>query len=81
VIDTEYLRKTIDSKLLENLITLPDNLKNRQVEIIVLPAGKDKGNSFNHLLGGSLHKYANPSLITSEKEAWQKAIEEKHENS
>jgi hypothetical protein len=78
----EYLRKTIHSKKLEEIFELPEPLKNRQVEVIILPfedtAYKKKSKSS---LGGVFHKYANPSLIPMEEEAWQNAVEDKHENS
>jgi hypothetical protein len=78
----EYLRKTVHSKLLEKLFDLPENLKNRQVEVIILPFDENKKKNKPQIsLGGRLNQYANPSLIPLEESAWQKAVEKKYENS
>jgi DNA-binding transcriptional regulator GbsR (MarR family) len=37
-----------------------------------------KTESQENSIGGSLHKYANPSLIKDEDKAWKEHIEEKH---
>lgn len=77
----EFIRRTVNSKVLESLLDLPDSMKNRRVEVIVFPVdeGKKSGNH-NETLGGRLNKYANPSLRQLEKSAWSIAVEDKHEN-
>ena len=79
----EYVRDIIDSRLLDK-INLPQALRNRKVEIIILPANeKEKINnekkSINSVIG-VLGKYKNPELIQFEKKAWEEAAEEKYVN-
>jgi len=77
----EVVRQVIDSNLLNN-IKLPRHLRNRKVEIIIMPIdepAKKKKKPVNELIG-ILHQYSNPDLINLEKGAWAKAMEEKHAN-
>jgi len=75
----ECVRQIIDSKLLDGL-NLPNYMRNRKVEVIIIPADeadiKQKKPVEN--LMGILHEYADPKLIHSEKDAWIKAMVEKH---
>ena len=48
--------------------------KNQKVIVIPVENGTDLGES----AAGGLHKYANPSLIEQEKDAWRKAMIKKH---
>lgn len=48
--------------------------KNQKVIVIPVENETDLGES----AAGGLHKYANPSLIEQEKEAWRKAAIKKH---
>ena len=75
----DYVRQTIDSRLLDKL-QLPRNLRNRKVEIIIMPAKEDNINGKQPVeeLIGVLHEYADPELIHMEKEAWAKAAENKY---
>ena len=77
----ECVRQIVDSELLDRL-HLPRHLRNRKVEVIVMPAddvGKNKKKPVESLIG-ILHEYANPELIALEKEAWTRAMEEKYAN-
>jgi predicted glycosyltransferase len=77
----ESVRQIIDSELLDKL-QLPPHLRNRKVEIIIMPVEKDtekRKKSIKDLIGIA-HEYANPDLIPLEKEAWGIAMEEKHGN-
>ena len=76
----EYLRTTIDSSVLTPIINLPYSLRNKNVEIIVLPVEKTVNITKRKSLKGCLNKYANPDLLALEKDAWKKALEEKHAN-
>jgi hypothetical protein len=77
----EYLRETIDSSSLTGIFNLPVSLRNRNVEVIILPAEKDeKEGRRRKSARGCLSKYANPEFIPEEKGAWAKAVEEKHAN-
>lgn len=48
--------------------------KNQKVIVIPVENETDLGES----AAGGLHKYANPSLIEQEKDAWRKAVIKKH---
>ena len=66
-------------------IDLPKNFNGKNVEIIIL-ISKDPNNISNikkkkakgKSLGGILHQYANPALISKEIEAWSIAVKEKY---
>ncbi len=51
----EALRSTINSDDLENVLYIPEKLKHRRVEIIILPADnedvKSNGNELNKIIG------------------------------
>ena len=76
----DYLRQTMDSDSLNGLFDLPASLRNKKVEVIILPFKADEahpretGSAF-----GCLKKYANPSLIPLEEGAWGRAVKEKHD--
>jgi hypothetical protein len=79
----EFVRDIIDSRLLDK-IDLPIGLRNRQVEIIVLPLDEGKGKKLSGTKAanafGILSKYKNPALIPNEKDAWLEAVEDKYAN-
>lgn len=80
----DYLRQTVDSNLLREVFDLPVSLQNRRVEVIILPAFTEataKSKKSNESAFGCLNKYANEELIPKEKDAWQRAMVEKHEDS
>ena len=81
----EAMRLTLNSAQLAPIIDLPATLRDREVEIIVLPtqaapvppktdSEKPKSRSFM----GILKEYANPALRELEKGAWERAACEKH---
>ncbi|MCL2344137.1 MAG: hypothetical protein FWC62_09660 [Firmicutes bacterium] len=75
----ECVRQIIDSELLDRLY-LPRHLRNRKVEVIIMPVendGNSKKKPIENLIG-ILHEYANPDLIPLEKDAWARAMEEKY---
>lgn len=66
-------------------IDLPTNFNGKNVEIIILinkdpkkMSNNKKKKSKGKSLGGFLHQYANPALISKEKEAWSIAVKEKY---
>ena len=74
----EY-RQTVDSNKLSGVFNLPQSLRNRAVEVIILPAEDER--AFTQKSGsafGSLKKYANPELMPEEKGAWERATVEKY---
>ena len=52
--------------------------KNQKLMITVLDESEEKKMSDIKSLRGSLSQYANPDLIKNEKNAWNKAMGEKH---
>jgi len=75
----ECVRQIVDSDLL-NKIYLPNHLRNRKVEVIIMPAddaGEEKRKPVDGLIG-ILNKYADPELVSLEKNAWAKAMENKY---
>lgn len=78
----EYLRQTVDSSNLNGIFNLPLSLRNKRVEVIILPAdGEDKLTQKDGSAFGCLKKYANPMLIPQEKGAWNQAAVEKYAGS
>jgi len=75
----EVVRQIIDSKLLD-CIKLPRHMRNRKVEIIVMPVEEPLKKEKKPVDGliGILSGYSNPDLLHLEKGAWAKAMEEKH---
>jgi hypothetical protein len=61
----EFVREIIDSDVLDHIIKIPDSLKHRRVEIILLPIveSEEKAHVHEKCARGMLEKYKNPSLI------------------
>ena len=89
----EVIRKVIDSDSLKSIIALPPSFTGIQVELIILPADDigaslltssalsnpdTKKKAVKHTAFGRLNAYANLSLISKEKNAWEKAAAEKY---
>jgi hypothetical protein len=79
----EAIRQIVDAERLVNIVDIPESMKHRKVEIIILPdlAAETKPKINKEALKkafGSLHKYANPDLIPLEKKAWEMAVEDKY---
>lgn len=74
----EFIREIINSDKLENIIFIPENMKHKNVEILILPVQEKKSGIGK--LRGVLKKYANPELIEKESEAWEMAVTEKYGN-
>jgi hypothetical protein len=77
----DYLRQTVDSDKLTGVFDLPNVLRGRKVDVIILPVQetyilpKKKGMAF-----GCLRQFANPSLMDGEGDAWERAATEKYAN-
>jgi hypothetical protein len=75
----EVVREVVDSELIGSVIALPGSFRHKKVEVLVLPFRErtetlaPKKSCF-----GALSKYANPSLIDREKDAWAEATAEKY---
>ena len=76
--ETYSIIKEIDSNaiLLDNL----DDYIGKKVEITINVVDNTIRRNNIKLLRGSLKKYADPSLISKEKFAWELAVREKHDS-
>ena len=74
----DFVREVINSDELEKIFFLPENLKHKTVEVLIVPVQEKKSGIGK--LRGALKKYANPDLIEKESEAWEMAVVEKHGN-
>jgi hypothetical protein len=86
----EFVRQVVDGNSLTSVLKLPPSFHNVQVEVIVLPvndktltaaslsSNTDVIKPVKHSAFGRLKAYANPSLISEEKGAWERATAEKY---
>lgn len=78
-----FIRKVTNSDALKNIVDLPDDLRNQDVELIILPI--DDPFSSKQLprveptARGALKQYANLDLLQLEQDAWAKGVQDKHE--
>ncbi len=79
-----FVRKVANSKILTNIIDIPEDLRNRKVEILILPYEEvDTQKDITHKpkkARGILGKYKNDKLRVMEDIAWTRAVADKHEN-
>jgi hypothetical protein len=79
-----FIRKIANSDLLTDIMNIPENMRHKKVEIIILPyeeEGKEsskKGLKKN--VKGLLNKYANLSYLPLEQSAWAEAVRESNED-
>jgi len=76
-------RTKIKLNKLKSIIDIPDDIVTPDVEIIIISESavgrKSQIKKSATPLGGILNKYANPELISKEKEtAWTRLVKEKH---
>jgi len=78
----EAVRLTLNSARLASIIDLPMTLRDREVEVIVLPKSEEPKESPPDTervsMMGCLKQYANPALRELEKGAWERAAVEKY---
>jgi len=81
----EAIRTTLNSAQLASIIDLPVTLRNREVEVVILPAQtipvsrqQDSEETMVESVMGILKEYANPALRELEKGAWERAAVEKY---
>jgi len=78
----EAIRTTMNSARLMPIIDLPAALRDREVEVIVLPKAKEPKSrppvSERESMMGCLSEYANPALRELEKGAWERVAVEKY---
>jgi hypothetical protein len=79
----DFVRVVKNSEDLERFIEIPKSLKNRKVEVIVLPfSDKEESSKIEKKnLRGALSKYKNETLRTQESDAWSEAVEDRYEDS
>ena len=79
----DFVRVVKNSDDLENFIDIPKGLKNRKVEVIILPFTdkEDLAKVEKKSLRGALSKYKNEGLQAQESDAWSKAVVDNYENS
>ena len=81
----KFVRRVANSDVLANIIDIPEELRNKKVEIIILPyenmESVDLKEQKKKRERGALAKYRNKKLQEKENEAWANAAVEKHENS
>ena len=78
----EAIRLTLNSSRLAPIIDLPAALRDREVEVTVLPKSQEPKErpreTKRESTMGCLHEYANPALRELEKGAWEQAACEKY---
>lgn len=74
----EYVREITDSNKLLPLFNLPQAMRNKRVEVIILPLDETAKPS-TRSLRGALSRFAKPELQAMESEAWANEVKEKHE--
>ena len=79
----DFVRVVKNCDDLENFIDIPKELKNRKVEVIILPFTdkEDLAKVEKKSLRGALSKYKNEVLQAQESDAWSKAVVDNYENS
>ncbi|MDR2491775.1 MAG: hypothetical protein LBD20_10285 [Spirochaetaceae bacterium] len=79
----QAIRQIVDAEQLYPIIDIPNAMRNSKVEIIIMPVAPQEtlppeaDYAALDKLYGSLHEYANHTLISGEKTAWQTAAIEK----
>jgi hypothetical protein len=79
-----FVRKITNSDALKHIVDLPEDLRNQDVELIILPIGDPSSLKrtvpSSTTARGALKQYANLDLIQYEQGAWKKGVQEKHEH-
>ncbi|MBA9087193.1 nitroreductase [Fontibacillus solani] len=79
-----FVRKITNSDALKHIVDLPENLRNQDVELIILPIGDPslfkQATPSSPTARGALKQYANLDLIQYEQDAWEKGVQDKHEH-
>ncbi|WP_223068147.1 hypothetical protein [Paenibacillus caui] len=79
-----FVRKVTNSDALKHIVHLPDNLRNQDVELIILPletqAPHKTPTPSTPKARGALKQFANLDLLQHEQDVWKKVVQEKHEH-
>ncbi|MDD2443207.1 MAG: hypothetical protein PHS52_01740 [Desulfotomaculaceae bacterium] len=80
-----FVRKVANSNILASIIDIPENLKNRKVEILIFPYENEHVEASvgekPKRARGLLERYKNKELQALESGAWARATVDKYENS
>jgi ABC-type uncharacterized transport system auxiliary subunit len=80
-----FVRTIVNSDILTSIIEIPENLRHRKVEILILPYEnvnmEENKEQKVKMARGRLEKYKNIELQSEENSAWEKAMVDKYENS
>jgi len=80
-----FVRKVANSNILASIIDIPENLRNKKVEILIFPYENLDSEAIidqkPKRVRGLLEKYKNKDLQNIENGAWAKAVADKHEDS
>jgi len=78
----EFIRQIVNSNQLDKIL-LPKNFINKKVEVIIFPIDEKiqtiTPKKTIHDFVGIFEEYQNPDLVLLEKEAWGKAVMDKHD--
>jgi hypothetical protein len=81
----DFIRTIVNSDILASIIEIPENLRHRKVEILILPYEnvnvEENKEQKVKMARGILGKYKNIELQSEENSAWEKAMVDKYENS
>ena len=82
----DYMRKIVNSDVLSAVFDVPENLRNRKVEILVIPYEQKNDEIIDatekpYNARGLLRQYRKSSLMTQEDGVWADAVAEKYEDS
>ena len=73
----EFIRKIMDARDLQDIVELPNSLRNKKVEILIFSINDDKKKKTSKKsLSGFLSEYANLDLIEKEDQAWSEEATE-----
>ncbi len=79
-----FIRKIANSDLLAGIINIPEHMRNKKVEIIILPYEEEGKENLKPAVQprvkGLLHRYANVSYLPLEGSAWAEAVRETNED-
>jgi hypothetical protein len=78
-----FIRKVANSDLLASIIDIPENFRNKKVEILIFPYenmnSEDAASHQPKRARGLLEKYKNKELQGLENNAWVNAVDDKYE--
>lgn len=74
----EAARIVIDAERLMSVIPLPESMRQRRVEVIILPLPDNATPRLDRSMKGFLKDYADAGRTAEERGAWEKAVTEKY---